>query len=342
MHRLVEIDIARGIAIFFMVIANYSPYFVDNPNIFLRLIYTFAAPLFICITGFLMYKNKVEKNYGWKYFLSRGILLVIVASLLEIIVYRYYPLVSFDVLYLIGFCTIIFTLLYNIWKTIGPSFLIIIFSFTILIQTLWGYNQQVIEYSLSSSVTISEFFKVFIRQSLLDGYFPIFPWVGIFVLGFYFYEQNFKAIILRFGNLWIVLFVILSYFLMNSGKYVRNGYGELFYPPDWIFILWALAFIFTSWYAIQQKINNLGFISWYLEKIGKSPLFFYILHLLLIDYLWKNISLTSFALSKKDIYLDFALSVGFTFLLMGIISTYFERLKKTKRLPFIIKFFIGS
>ncbi|MCS7243404.1 MAG: heparan-alpha-glucosaminide N-acetyltransferase domain-containing protein [Candidatus Calescibacterium sp.] len=348
MNRLREIDILRGFAIFVMIIANYSPYFIDQPPIFLRLVYTFAAPLFVSITGFLMYRNKIEKDYGWQYFFVRGLILVLVASLLDLIGYRIYPFLSFDVLYLIGFCTMIFIFLYRLWNVLGIGLMFIVFIITIILQFYFGYNQIPVEYPVGSVVSLELFFNICVRQFLIDGYFPVFPWAGIFVLGFVFFNENHRKWIVNFYVYWLILFVIFSYVLVHSQKYIRDGYGELFYPPDYVFILWVLSFIFLCFSLIFVNIfndknvfSNLGLFGRYLELIGKSSLFFYLFHLFLVEYFWSNVSIDRWVFHTNNPYVDLMFSYVTTLILFGFISLFFEKIKQ-KKLPFLVRFFIGS
>lgn len=338
MQRLREIDILRGFAIFIMVIANYSPYFIDNLPVFLRLVYTFAAPLFISITGFIMIKNKIEKNYNYSYFLSRGISIITIGCLIDLLIYKTYPFFSFDVLYLIGACTLIFPILFHFWNKLKLWSIIIIFLLTIIIQLKFSYDPNFIEYSLFTNQEIN--FLLIFNKAFLDGFFPIFPWSGIFMIGFALYEEKYKTMITKNINFLTILFLIFSFLLVNSPKYIREGYAELFYPPDYLFILWAIAFIFLS-FSLIHKINNFLFLDpffKYLELIGKSSLFFYIFHLAAAEYIFSKMIETK--ILEKN-FIGLLISYISTLIVMFVIGLIFEKLKKD-RLPKIVKFFIGS
>ncbi|MEN3015447.1 MAG: heparan-alpha-glucosaminide N-acetyltransferase domain-containing protein [bacterium] len=334
--RIDQLDILRGAAILFMVVANYSPYYIEKPSEILRIMYTFAAPLFVSITGFLMYKNKIEKDYNVNYFVVRGVLLIITASLLEMIGYRIYPLMSVDVLCLIGSCTILLPVLHKVWKYFNLWSILIIFILTIFLQNLFGYNQQAYEITIGTPITLQEYFVITIKQFFIDGYFPIFPWVGIFMLGFAFYDQLYKEIVIKNKMAMIFLFFVFSFILVNTERYIRDGYAELFYPPDFIFQAWATCFLFICFYMINFK-------NYYVQIIGKSSLFFYIFHCLFVEYILQNINYTKYILNNDFPHINFIISVVITFILMLLISFYFEYLKSKKpNMPFIVKFFIGS
>jgi len=333
MERIREIDILRGFAIFVMVIANFSPYFVNSPNEFLRLIYTFAAPLFVSITGYLAYLNHEAKNYNWEYYFKRGSLLIISYSLLEVLLYKSFPLFSFDVLYLIGISTILFPLLVKIWKKLNIWIIFIIFLFTMYLQK-W-YNPNITEYPIGQKFELVQFFSGLVKHSLIDGWFPIFPWIGIFMLGFAIYE--YRELIKKTFLLWPLFFLVLSVILVNTNKVLREGYAELFYPPDIIFILWVISFLSLSFSLVFYNFWSKTIFKSYLEIIGKSSLFFYIFHLIMVEMVFSKIFI-----AKEDSYIFLFLSWGINLVLMGFIGLIFENIKKKYKIPFIIKFFIGS
>ncbi|MFN3478690.1 MAG: heparan-alpha-glucosaminide N-acetyltransferase domain-containing protein, partial [bacterium] len=272
MGRNNDIDIVRGLAIIFMIIANYSPYYISEPSSYLRLIYTLAAPLFVILSGYLAFASKVIKNYPPGYYITRGIILIIAACFIDLLCYQQYPLFSFDVLYLIGFSTLIFPVLYMIYNKFKYS-AFLIFSVTFLLQRFWGYNMEVIEYEIYHQLELSNFLSIIFKQSLISGYFPIFPWLGIFMLGFLFYEEKCKDFVGKNGYFSIFLFPLISFWLLSSDKYIRAGYSELFYPPDYVFVLWVINLAVLSFYFLYNKIySKMELIGKYFEIIGKSSL----------------------------------------------------------------------
>lgn len=333
--KLREVDLLRGIAIFFMIIANYSPYYLDNPHYLLRFFYTFAAPIFVTITGFLMFRNKINKDYDFRYYLSRGIIILMVGALVDLS-YSLMPFLSWDVLYLIGFCTITFLVLYKLWNILNYWSIIIFFILTVLCQLLFGYNGYAQELELSdlNSIRMDNFIFVSLRQFFIDGYFPFFPWCGIFMLGFALNDENYKKVVRRYSYIFVFIFVLFSYFLINSVRYIRQGYAELFYPPDWVFIVWAWCFV--SLVFVFVNFNNR-----YFELIGKSSLFFYVFHLLFIEHF--PIKISKLIFNKYYPYFDLFVVFSFTLIIIGLIALVFEKIKKKiKNIPFILKFIIGT
>jgi len=102
-NRDISIDILRGLAIFTMVAANMAPYVLIEPHPFwFRFYGSFAAPLFILISGMMVALTTLTKGHDFKYFLVRGILIVTVGALIDVVMWNFYPFTTVDVLYLIG------------------------------------------------------------------------------------------------------------------------------------------------------------------------------------------------------------------------------------------------
>ncbi|MFN3995747.1 MAG: heparan-alpha-glucosaminide N-acetyltransferase domain-containing protein, partial [bacterium] len=309
----------------------------------LRLIYTLAAPLFVILSGYLAFANKVIKDYPPRYYITRGIILIIVACFIDLLCYKQYPLFSFDVLYLIGFSTLIFPLLYMIHNKFKYS-IFLIFLVTFLLQRFWGYDMEVIEYEIYHQLDFWNSLLVIFKQSLISGYFPIFPWLGIFMLGFLFYEEKYKNFFAKNGYFSIFLFLLLSFGLLSSDKYIRAGYSELFYPPDYVFILWTINLAILSFYLLYNKLySKMGLIGKYFEIIGKSSLFFYVFHLFFIEYFLEDIKWSKVFFKYYSAYFELYFAYFITLVIIGLLALVFENIKKMDiKLPFVVRMFIGT
>src|SRR4051812_15270738 len=94
------VDILRGIAIFTMVAANLASDVLIEPHPFLLRVYgTFAAPLFIMLAGMMVAQTQEKGRRSFPSYVLRGGLIVLVASLMDLVIWQDCPLVSFDVLY---------------------------------------------------------------------------------------------------------------------------------------------------------------------------------------------------------------------------------------------------
>ncbi len=85
--RDTTIDTLRGLAIFTMVAANMAPGVLAEPHPFWFRIYgTFAAPLFILISGMMVTLTSKTKDHTLKYFFVRGVIIMIVGALIDVLI----------------------------------------------------------------------------------------------------------------------------------------------------------------------------------------------------------------------------------------------------------------
>jgi uncharacterized membrane protein len=279
-NRIQEIDAIRGMAIFTMVIANAAPYFFEGEHPFwFRLIGTFAAPVFILISAFLVGKQKLNANPNK--LLKRGVVVLLIAGSIDVFFWNVVPFNSFDVLYLLGFSMILFPLYRKIQTRI-----VLIIGFIILLAPVWFqqiYRIELPEANLFQLSKVNLDYKLIFQALFFDGWFPIFPWFGLWLVGFSLGKEStylVKMEGLKKYRIWLFLLTIVSLGLVyNSNRYVRDGYSELFYPPDFMFFL--LVFSLGVFVLSFKSIFN-GRIFRPFSLLGKSSMFFYILHLFLI------------------------------------------------------------
>ena len=95
-NRIVQYDILRGIAISLMLMANSAASILTvTPPFLLRLVGSFAAPLFMVLVGMMLVITKKPKP-------SRGLIIVGIGCLVDLAVWQVLPFIGFDVLYTIG------------------------------------------------------------------------------------------------------------------------------------------------------------------------------------------------------------------------------------------------
>ncbi|MEM3697337.1 MAG: heparan-alpha-glucosaminide N-acetyltransferase domain-containing protein [Candidatus Bathyarchaeia archaeon] len=313
--RDVTIDILRGLAVLFMVCGNLPTVLSVEPYPFWLVLYNaWAAPLFIVIAGMMVAFTTQTKGHKLKYFLARGILLIIVGALIEVIIFKSNPFMFFQILYLIGTSLPIAYLFsrlnaFSQWLTV-----ISLFSFTPLLQEFLKYTDYVV------------------HRLIVDGWFPIFPWLGFSLLGVNLanLRWKYKSPIMLKRN---VTFLIGVTILTLGG------------------ITWWLTFYYYSWPSIGFVISAIGVILILfsivdykpsliiykpLQVLGESSLFMYILHLFLIRWIiagiWLEVDLQTFLL----IY------IVMSFFMIAV--AYGLRVLKAKwrSRPFIIRFLLGS
>jgi uncharacterized membrane protein len=288
--RLENIDFMRTIAIVIMIIANSSPYVLETPHSTgLRLISSLAAPLFIFLSGYsfvLSFKKKLD----YKRKALQAFYLFVTAALIDTAVWRMLPFHTFDVLYLIAF-GILFNLIifrFNWMVKLSIAVAIIFLSFTLRI--FLGYRFEPDDFKISSIIW-TNFDPAFLLQGkrlLIDGWFPVLPWLSLSIIGSVVAEK--ADAFIRYKNIikWIsLLFFVLGLILIlnqNISPEERDGYLELFYPPGIVYLLIAFSFIltlfsFTNSMSFPGKINIINLF-------GRHSLFVYLLHNVVISYIF--------------------------------------------------------
>jgi len=179
--RDLSIDVMRGIAIVTMVAANMAPYTLAAPHPFLFRFYgTFAAPLFIVLSGMMIALKGEAGEHDFKYYLVRGAMVLAVAALIDALIWHMVPFVEMDVLYLIGISVPMVFLFLKLgtplrWSVIGAIFLL-----SPVLQGVFGYKDGEPLSSGSARLVMGSTGIAGIAKSwMIDGYFPVFPWLGI-------------------------------------------------------------------------------------------------------------------------------------------------------------------
>ena len=179
------IDILRGLAIFAMIASNSASYLLAEPHPFgLRLYGSFAAPMFILLSGFMVAYSTEQKNLEFKYFFTRGLIIIGIGAFIDIAIFKSYPFTSFDVLYTIGLSlpvAYLFLKISNKWNRWG--LVLAIFALTPLLQKLLGYTDYPTIITFPFNIPVVPDYPTNIANHLLiDGWFPLFPWLGFSLL----------------------------------------------------------------------------------------------------------------------------------------------------------------
>ena len=292
--RDVTVDILRGFAIFTMDAANLAPIALLEPHPFLFRFYgTFAAPIFITLAGMMVVHTTRKKGYGFGYFLIRGLGLIVVGALIEIIGTLTYPFMIVDVLYLIGLSLPIVYAFQFCSKATRWFFMICLFLMTPLLQKMLGYTSYPTSYYLWGApiVNVPDPTSV-LNHWIIDGFFPIFPWLGFALFGSNLGDLRWgKKTGISFGHgqatLWGVCILVVGsilWMLYPGSLLVRAGYSELFYPPTLGYITTTLGLILLLFSLVDRDPATFLFAPFRL--LGESSLALYVLHLILIHWVF--------------------------------------------------------
>lgn len=324
-----------------MVAANMAGPALAEPHPFwLRLYGSFAAPLFILISGMMVVFTAKTKGHALKYFLSRGLMIITVGAFIDVLIWRIYPFTTVDVLYLIGISLPLAYLFYRLNNLSRWVIMIFIFLATPALQNILGYTDYPTEFNLMGGLTIViENQTNIINHWIIDGWFPIFPWLGFSFLGVNLANLRWDTV--NFGKkffsligICIMAFGSIIWWLYPGKLLTRAGYSELFYPPAFGYLMSAIGLIIILFSIVDRKPSVIAYKP--LQVLGESALFMYVLHLILIEYvivpIWQDETLQTFLL----IYIVLSSLL--------ILVAYGLRALKTKwkNRPFLIKFLLGG
>ena len=344
--RDLSVDLLRGLAIAIMVAANLIPFLLIPPAPFwLRVIASVAAPLFIFLSGMMVALSFCSKKHPFSYFLIRGGFVILLGALLDLLTRGLVPFLDFDVLYLIG---ISLPLAYLFLHLDLPKRMLVFLSIIVvtpLAQIFFGYSGLPLSVPMipiltgSALPTASEI----LRQYLIEGWFPIFPWLAVALLGahagtFRWQEKRIRSFadrelaILGGGAL---ATGALFWYLLPGPALTPYGYAELFYPPTTEFLLFIAGLIFCLFIAADWLVTTRHTFG-SLQVLGQCSLAIYVVHTIIIELLIQPLQL--------QVSLPLYLAGSLTFIAAMIaLATMIRSLRlRLDNPPFIIRVLIGG
>ena len=337
------IDIVRGIAIFTMVASNMTPYVLsgDSP-IWLRFYGTFAAPLFIFLAGMMIKVAGNNRRHSLEYYLIRGMALVGIGAVIDVYIWGLVPFLTMDVLYLIGLAMPLCYFLGKCPSALRYIVAMTFFAITPFLQELFSYRHSPDSFMLASGITFAEVVDQtqFVRGWLIDGWFPLFPWLGVAFAGYLVGEVRISHS--SFANVKVML-TGLSSLLLGSfwwlvqpvERFMRGGYPDLFYPPTLAFFLVAAGVTLLLFYLVDCTKASLVYSPF--KLYGKCSLLMYILHTIVIGkYFWPQ------SQDGAALELGAFLQTYLLFMMGLLLVAWLINQLKPKELHPAIRFFIGS
>lgn len=271
------IDALRGAAIVTMFAANLAGPCLRPPHpMWLRVFGSFAAPTFVLLAG--MMTSLSDKPAPLRRLLARSALLLLLAAGIDIVCWGIDPFETFDVLYLLGLALP----LAGLCSRLGlPAHLLLatgIVAATPWLHRVVGYGPLLPDHLAYPWPTW--------RRLVVDGWFPIFPWLGLALLG---------GVLGRLRPLsdarrpWLVPLGgalaglgALAWWLAPPALVTRGGYSELFYPPSPQYLAIALGAVLLL-LALFDKLQPRFSLGW-LVVFGRSSLLLYVAHVALIAF----------------------------------------------------------
>jgi uncharacterized membrane protein len=271
------IDALRGAAIVTMFAANLAGPCLRPPHpMWLRVYGSFAAPTFVLLAG--MMTSMSNRPAPLHRLLKRSALLLLLAAGIDLLCWGIDPFETFDVLYLLGLALPIAGLCLRL-----ELWLHVLIAATVLVMTPWLH--RAVGYGPLLPDHLAYPWPAW-RRLLVDGWFPMFPWLGVALFGGALGRLNPLAEsrrqwLLPVGGALVALGG-LGWWLSPPAIVTRMGYSELFYPPSPQYLalaLGAVLLVLSLFDALERRFS----LSW-LVVLGRSSLMLYVIHVALIAF----------------------------------------------------------
>jgi hypothetical protein len=211
-----------------------------------------------------------------------------------------------------------------------------------LLQEEYGYRYAPDGFTLQAGVSFAEIIdQAHLAQSwFIDGWFPVFPWLGVAFAGYL--AGDFRIKHPSFANGKVLLTALCSlaigvwwWQVEPTERFAREGYPDLFYPPTLAFFCIAAGVLLLLFFIVDHKPQSRIYTP--LKLYGKCSLLMYALHSLLISEFFVPLSQQGikFAFSKFCL-----LYLGLMAILLCV-ALGISKLKP-KRLPTAARFFVGG
>jgi uncharacterized membrane protein len=275
--------VVRGLAIALMVPANAAADLLRDPHPHgFRLLSSLAAPAFVVLSGLMVaLTGGGAARHGFRHYAARGAFIILIGMLVDVAIGGYLPLMTCDVLYAIGLALPVCWLAVRFPWPVRLGAAGLVFALTPLAQDALGYRLVLNSPPL---VTPPELWPGLAgdaaRRFAVDGWFPVFPWLGFALLGTAlggFRDRRRLVTVAPLVGLAVAL-VGAALWAENPGpQAVRCGYSELFYPPVPGFLVTAAGAVLVL-LGVARTLCEIGAGNW-LGTIGRCSLLLYILHL---------------------------------------------------------------
>lgn len=304
-QRILSVDILRGIVMIIMALDHTRDYFTNVtfnpldvtqttvPLFFTRWITHFCAPVFVFLSGtsvFLTMRQGKSRREASMQLLLRGLWLLI----LELTIVRFgwtfnvdYHTLFVQVIWAIGWSMIALAVLLH-----TPRWFMLSLCLTLII------GQHLFDPFDAQWAVQAPFWHVLHEPGdiiLGDGIelfvlYPLIPWIAVMPMGYLFGNllalpaEKRDRVLRQLGLALIALFVLLRIWNVYGDPQARTGHWLSFfnttkYPPSFQYLLMTLGPAIAVMPLLEKMANPIGrFLSVY----GRTPLFYYMLHIYLI------------------------------------------------------------
>jgi uncharacterized membrane protein len=308
--RLESIDVVRGVIMIIMALDHTRDFFGipgQNPTdlasataaLFLtRWITFFCAPVFLLLTGTGAYLSRRRRSPGElsRFLLTRGVWLIFLeVALVRCLAYQFnvdYRVTMLLVLWALG------------WSMITLSALVRVAAFVVTalgVLMIVGHNlfDSVRSANPLWSILHSPGFVLHTPNHVVFVAYPLIPWIGVTAVGYglgqiYSWEtERRRAFLLRLGVVLSLAFIVIRGIdaYGDPSHWTRQTTAEFTvlsflnptkYPPSLLFLLMTLGPTMIFLWSVDRGAPRILRPA---HVIGKVPLFYYLLHFLLIHLL---------------------------------------------------------
>jgi uncharacterized membrane protein len=307
-HRYLSIDILRALAILLMIedhfVENLSSKLHSPQGLYDILVYIgmIPAPLFAVLSGlsFSLWL-RAQRDAGrserdiTKYSLRRGMFMFVLGFAVNIFIWLPKSIFNWDILTLLGAAAMVITAIRNWYPTVLIGICALILLASPPLRDMANYYR----FWITGEYTYQFAFSDVALGFLLNGYFPMLPWLIYPVVGFvigqlYCNVDDNDAPSLSFavplvGSLLIAIaaigMLIEPYAPKWAAKYYFNEMPSDLYPAVTVFVLGSIgATMLTVWflsYTIDdnRRITGTGPVLAFLKLYGEFALTAYLVHL---------------------------------------------------------------
>jgi hypothetical protein len=265
--------------------------------------------------------------------------------------WKSYPFISVDILYLAGLAIPITAIFMRMKLSFKIVILLFFFAIAPILRNYFGYIEKPSFPPIWKEGNLIPFegeFTIILKHWLIDGWFPIFSWAGVAFTGALLSEFRLKRETLtktenKFVALLGFIFLLLGILFWNEEFRLaaRGNYTELFYPPTLSYYSAYLGGILLLYLLVESSSQSRLYTP--LRILGISPLFFYFMHFLIIS---KFIAPYFGKTPENEVYLNLEIFL-LTYLIIILICLSLGIMillskKKFPNPPFLIRFFIGG
>ena len=271
------IDALRGAAIVSMFAANLAgPCLLPPHPLWLRIYGSFAAPAFVFLAG--MMTSLGSRPAPLPRLLKRSGSLLALAAGIDLWCWGIVPFATFDVLYLLGLALPLTGLCRRLDVGVQVLLAAIVLAMTPWLRDVLGYGPLLPDH-------LAYPWPVW-RRWLVDGWFPIFPWLGVALLGG---AAGRLDLLGERARRWLspvggslVAAGLAGWLVAPPTLVTRGSYSELFYPPSSPYLavaLGAVLLLLAGFARLERSFE----LTW-LAVLGRASLMLYVVHVALIAF----------------------------------------------------------